>query len=79
MSNTVLILSEEFLTRIKVGLQEIQAKFANPVLIEIETQVKHAETAAQGWVSSIESHVAELKTKAEAAAKAVVNGVEKVG
>lgn len=77
MSNTVLILSEEFLTRIKIGLQEIQAKFANPVLIEIETQVKNAESSEAKWVSSIESHVSAIKSKVEAAAKAVVADAEK--
>lgn len=87
MSNTVLIVSEEFLNRIKVGLSEIAAKFANPVFVEIEDQIKAAETGAAHYVSALESHLAAIKAKvvtevkkveAEVAdVKTVVSDVEK--
>lgn len=76
MANTVLIVSEEFLNRIKVGLQEIPAKFANPVLIDIENQVKAAETGAKEWIQVIETHLSGIKTKAETVLGKVEQKVE---
>jgi hypothetical protein len=61
--NTVLIVSKEFLNRILVGLSEIQAKFAIPVIQEIEKQAAAADAGAKHWIESIESHLDGIKLK----------------
>jgi hypothetical protein len=62
--NKVLILSQEFLNRIMVGLGEVQSKFAIPVLQDIEKQLAAAEVGAKIWVESIEAHITGVKLKA---------------
>lgn len=60
---TLLILSDEFLTRINIGLGEVQAKFAVPVIAEIEIQAARAANDAEAFLAAIEAHVAPIKAK----------------
>jgi hypothetical protein len=71
--NYVLIVSEEFLNRINVGLNEIAAKFAVPVMHDIANQIKMAETGAKDWVDAIESHLTGVKLSAAATAATAAN------
>ena len=61
--NTVLIVSQEHLNRILVGLGEIASKFAVPVLQDIERQVSYAKAGTKEWVEAIESHLTGIKLK----------------
>lgn len=61
--NHVLIISQEFLNRIMVGLGEVASKFAIPVIQDIEIQVKSAESGAKDWIASIESHLTGIKIR----------------
>lgn len=63
-NNVVLIISEEFLNRILVGLGEVASKFSVPVLQDIEKQVRAAQVGAKEWVEAIESHLTGIKLKA---------------
>jgi hypothetical protein len=75
MSNTVVILSQEFITRINIALGEIQAKFAIPVINELQAWFDKAEKAPHQLIADLEAHVAPLKAKIEADA---VAGIGKV-
>lgn len=77
----LLILSDEFLARINVGLGEIAAKFAIPVIMDIEAQVSRTERDAEAFLAAIEAHVAPIRaklaqTKAEAEKLAATPAVE---
>lgn len=65
MANHVLIVTDEVLARIKLGLGEIAAKYAVPVFQEIEAQVALAETGGKNYIDAIESHIAAIKAKVE--------------
>jgi hypothetical protein len=67
MSNTVVILSQEFMTRINVALGEIQAKFAIPVINELEAWKNKVEAEPHKLLADIEAHLAPVKAKVEAA------------
>jgi hypothetical protein len=66
MSNTVLILSKEFMTRINVALGEIQAKFAIPVINEMQAWADKAEQEPHKLLADIEAHLAPVKAKVDA-------------
>lgn len=68
MSNTIFVLSEEFVKRIFVGLGEIPSKFSHVVILELEAQAKAAETEAHKIIALVEQHLAPLKAKVEAEA-----------
>jgi hypothetical protein len=72
MSNTVVVLSKEFMTRIKVALGEIQAKFAIPVMAELEAWEQKVVAAPHEVLTAIEAHIAPIKAKVEADKAAVV-------
>lgn len=83
MSNQILVLSEEYIKRIFVGLGEVPAKFSHEVILAIESQLKAAETEYEKLVAVVENHIAPLKAKIAAdAAKAKsdvtadINGVK---
>jgi hypothetical protein len=57
----LVILSDEFLARIHVGLGEIQAKFAVPVIQEIQRLVDLAEQDYDKFKAEVDAH---LKSKA---------------
>ena len=63
----LVILSDEFLARVHVGLGEIQAKFAIPVIAEIQNQVDLVEKDVKAFLASVEAHVAPHKQKVVAA------------
>lgn len=78
MSN-ILVLSEEFVKRIFIGLGEMPSKFSHVVILDIEAQIKAAEAETHKIVALVEQHLAPLKAKVEAekvAAEAVVAQVE---
>ncbi len=62
----LVILSDEFLARIHVGLGEVQAKFAIPVLQDIQAQVDLAEKDAKAFLAAVEAHIAPFKQKVAA-------------
>lgn len=66
MSNSLIIVSEEFLKRILVGLGELPSKFAHAVILDIEAQVALAETDVKAYVALIEEHLQPHKDKAAA-------------
>lgn len=71
MANTVLVLSEEFLKRVQVALGELPAKFAVPVIQEVEAWITLAEKQPHKVVELIDKHMNEIKEKiASEAAKA---------
>lgn len=59
----LLILSDEFLARLHVGLGELQAKFAIPVISEIQKQVDLFEKDAATFIADVEAHIAPLRAK----------------
>jgi hypothetical protein len=61
MSNKILILSDEFIARIHVGLGEVAAKFSIPVLQEIQTQIDTAEKDVKSFIAKVEAHIAPIK------------------
>jgi hypothetical protein len=63
----LLILSDEFIARLHVGLGEIQAKFAIPVIQDIQAQVDLIEKDAKSFLASVEAHIAPIKQKVAAA------------
>lgn len=63
MSNTVVILSEEFMTRINIALGEIQAKFAIPVINELENWLNKAKDEPHKLVVELEAHLVPFKAK----------------
>jgi F0F1-type ATP synthase membrane subunit b/b' len=67
MSNTVVILTEEFLTRIHVALGEIQAKFAIPVINEVQQWIDKAEKEPTKLVADIDAHLVPFRAKIAAA------------
>jgi hypothetical protein len=67
MSNTVVVLSEEFMKRIKTALGEIQMKVALPVLAELETWEKKFVEAPHEVLTIVENHIAPAKAKIAAA------------
>jgi hypothetical protein len=71
MSTQILVLSEEFIKRIFVGLGEMPSKFSHNVILEIEAQLKAAENEAHRVVALVEAPLNALKAKVAAdAAKA---------
>lgn len=62
----VLVLTEEFLKRVLVGLGEIPSKFAHDVILDIEAQLTMAERGVEAHVALIEQHMAPAKAKLEA-------------
>jgi hypothetical protein len=66
MSNTVVILSKEFMDRINVALGEIAAKFSIPVLNELHAWVEKAQNEPHKLIADLEAHVAPMKAKIEA-------------
>jgi hypothetical protein len=73
---TLVILSKEFMTRIKVALGEIQAKFAIPVIAELETWEQKIASAPHEVLAAIESHISPIKAKIEADKVAVAAAAE---
>ena len=67
MSNTVVILSDEFMTRINVALGEIQAKFAIPVINEVQAWIDKAEKEPTKLLTEIDAHLAPFRAKVAAA------------
>jgi hypothetical protein len=67
--NTLVILSKEFLTRINVALGEIQAKFAIPVINELQAWIDKAEQEPHKLLAELEAHVAPIKARVESLAK----------
>jgi len=63
MSNSVIVVSEEFLKRIYVGLGELPAKFSKIVIDDIEAQVRLAEQEVHKYVALVEEHFAPFKAK----------------
>lgn len=63
-NNVVLILDQEFLNRVMVGLGEVASKFSIPVISSIESQVRAAQSGDKAWVERIESHLTGVKLKA---------------
>lgn len=66
MSNSLIIVSEEFLKRILVGLGELPSKFAHAVILDIEAQVSLAEKDVKAYVAMVEEHLAPHKAAATA-------------
>jgi hypothetical protein len=77
MSN-ILVLSEEFVKRILVGLGEIPAKFSHEVILEVEAQLKAAKDEAHKVVAFVETHLEPLKAKVSADAAAVKTEVSDI-
>jgi hypothetical protein len=71
--NTVVVLSKEFMTRIKIALGEIQAKFAIPVIAELEAWETKVAQAPHEVLAAIESHIAPIKAKVAAGTMAAVD------
>jgi hypothetical protein len=73
MANTVIVLSEEFLKRVQVALGELPAKFAVPVIQEVEAWITLAEKQPHKVVELVDKHMAEIKDKiAQEGAKAAL-------
>jgi hypothetical protein len=62
-----MILTEEFLTRIHVALGEIQAKFAIPVINEVQQWIDKAEKEPTKLVADIDAHLVPFRAKIAAA------------
>lgn len=62
----LLILSDEFMSRVLVGLGEIQTKFGLPVLQDIQTQVDLAEKDPAAFLAAVEAHLSPFKIKVSA-------------
>ncbi len=73
MANTVIVLTEEFLKRVQVALGEIPAKFAIPVIQEIEAWITLAEHQPAKVIELVDKHLQQFRDKVaaeEAALKA---------
>jgi hypothetical protein len=66
MPNSLIIVSEEFLKRIFVGLGELPSKFAHDVILDIEAQVALAGKDVKAYVAMVEEHLAPHKAAADA-------------
>lgn len=81
MPNTIVILSDEFLNRIRIALGEIQAKFAVPVLGELELWAAKAKDEPAKLLADVDAHLAQFRasvTMAEAKVKALLEAVPEV-
>lgn len=77
-NNLVLILDQEFLNRVMVGLGEVASKFSIPVISSIESQIKAAQSGDKSWIERIESHLTGVKLKAAARDSAAVINIPAV-
>jgi hypothetical protein len=66
MSNTVVILTEEFMKRISVGLGEVQAKFAIPVLNELQAWTDLHEKDPAKLIALVDDHLKSFRDKVAA-------------
>lgn len=66
MANKILIFSDEFFNRVCVGLGELQSKFAHPVIVDIEEQIKLIDSDVVAHVALIEKHMADANAKVKA-------------
>jgi hypothetical protein len=76
MENTLVILSKEFINRIHVSLGEIQAKFAIPVINELQVWFDKAEKEPTKLLADVEAHLLPIKAKIEADAAKVKAWIE---
>lgn len=84
MANKILVIGEEFMKRVFVGLGEIPSKFAHEVILDFEAQLNLAEQDIKKYVELIEEHLMPHKAKvaledakaAAAVAEKVVSTVE---
>jgi hypothetical protein len=60
MANTILIFTDEFLARVEMGLGEIAAKLAIPVIVDIDNQ-KKLKDDPEKYVALIEQHLQPYK------------------
>lgn len=63
MSDTIVILSEEFLKRIHLALGEMQVKFALPVIMEIQAWFDKAEKEPAKLIADVQAHLEQFRTK----------------
>jgi hypothetical protein len=56
--DTLVILSKEFMLRVNMALGEIQAKFAIPVINELQAWADKAETDSAKLLADVEKHLA---------------------
>lgn len=76
MANHLVLLTDEFLARVHVGLGEIQSKFAIPVINDIEKQIKSYEAGTKEWYDSIKAHIVHLEAQIYPPAAAPVAEVQ---
>jgi|SRR5882672_5898157 len=63
MTNSIIVVTEEFLKRVFVGLGEIPSKFAHQVILDFEAQLNMAKEDTKKFVSFIEEHLAPHKAE----------------
>jgi hypothetical protein len=78
MSNSVIVLSEELLKRVYLGLGELPSKVSHIVILEIEAQEKLADANVKAYIGLIEQHLQPFKDKLATAEAAVKAEAEKV-
>jgi hypothetical protein len=77
MANTILIFTDEFMSRVEMGLGEIAAKLAIPVIVDIDNQ-KKLKDDPEKYVALIEQHLQPYKdeiVKKQAEAKAAAEAM----
>jgi hypothetical protein len=63
MPNSLIIVSEEYMKRIFVGLGEIPSKFAHEVILDLEAQLSMADKDVKAYVALVEKHLLPHKAK----------------
>ncbi len=66
MANTILILTEDALKRVFVGLGELPAKISHELINELEAQVALIEKDVGAYVAQVEQHLLPHKAKVPA-------------
>lgn len=57
MAHNILVVSEEFMKRVFIGLGELPSKFAHSVILDFEAQLGLAQTDVKKYVAMIEEHL----------------------
>lgn len=61
MANKLIILTEDMLNNVMLGLGELQAKFSHAILVDIASQVALAEKDLRAHIELVETHLKPLK------------------
>jgi len=78
MSNLLIIVSEEFLKRIFVGLGEIPSKYAHEVILDLEAQMNLAKNDVKAHVDLVEKHLQPYKDTLVSAVHTVTDEVKAI-